>query len=215
MTYLEMVNEVLKRLREREVSTYTATTYSKMVGAFVNDAKDQIEKAWDWGANRQIISVSAVDGTREYSLSGFGEDGKVITAYNDSQNGPLQERSQAYFDRVNYTGNLAEGPPIYYCFRGLDASNDSKIEIHPTPNASYTLRFNCCVPQAELAADGTSLNIPWRPVVLLAVAMLAEEKGETDGQTSRRYFEMSDKALSDAIAFDAAKHPLEPIWYEV
>jgi hypothetical protein len=45
--------------------------------------------------------------------------------------------------------------------------------------------------------------------------MLAEEKGETGGSTSARYFEMADKAISDAIAYDAGRHPMEAIWYEI
>ena len=43
MTYLEMVNDVLVRLREPVVTTVSETTYSALIGKFVNDAKRQIE----------------------------------------------------------------------------------------------------------------------------------------------------------------------------
>ncbi len=39
-TYLNIMNEVLRRLREAEVSDVTENTYSKMVGDFINDAKE-------------------------------------------------------------------------------------------------------------------------------------------------------------------------------
>jgi hypothetical protein len=40
MTYLNLVNNVLRRLREDEVSNVSESTYSAMVGDYVNDAKD-------------------------------------------------------------------------------------------------------------------------------------------------------------------------------
>jgi len=45
MTYLNIVNNVLRRMREEEVTSVSSTTYSKMVGDFVNDAKRMVEDA--------------------------------------------------------------------------------------------------------------------------------------------------------------------------
>ena len=39
MTYLNLVNNVLRRLREDQVTTVYFNTYSSMVGDFINDAK--------------------------------------------------------------------------------------------------------------------------------------------------------------------------------
>ncbi len=39
MTYLNLMNSVLRRLREEETTSVTSTTYVKMVGDFINDAK--------------------------------------------------------------------------------------------------------------------------------------------------------------------------------
>ncbi len=47
MTYLELVNDVLLRLREQTVTTVNLTTYSQLIGKFVNDSKRQIEDAYD------------------------------------------------------------------------------------------------------------------------------------------------------------------------
>ena len=47
MTYLNIVNNVLRRMREEEVASVASTTYSKMVGDFVNDGK----RDRDWETN--------------------------------------------------------------------------------------------------------------------------------------------------------------------
>jgi hypothetical protein len=58
MTYLELVNDVLARLREQQVTTVNLTTYSSLIGKFVNDAKRQVEDAYDWNALGQDINVT-------------------------------------------------------------------------------------------------------------------------------------------------------------
>jgi len=40
MTYLEVVNNILKRLRERTVATVNESTYSSLIAVLVNDAKE-------------------------------------------------------------------------------------------------------------------------------------------------------------------------------
>jgi hypothetical protein len=60
MTYLELVNDVLVRLRETSVSTVSETSYSSLIGKFVNDAKRQIEDAFAWNVLVQTITVTTV-----------------------------------------------------------------------------------------------------------------------------------------------------------
>jgi hypothetical protein len=51
------------------------------------------------------------------------------------------------------------------------------------------------------------------PVIHLAVALAARERGETGGTSTAEYFKMADTYLSDAIAQDAGRHPEELIFY--
>ena len=44
-TYLDLVNNVLIRLRETTVSSVGDTPYSSLIGVLVNDAKREIEDA--------------------------------------------------------------------------------------------------------------------------------------------------------------------------
>ena len=50
MTYLQLVNSVLRRIREDEVSSVSQNNYSKLIGEFVNDAKRTVEDSYDWTA---------------------------------------------------------------------------------------------------------------------------------------------------------------------
>ncbi len=214
MTYLEIVNKVLVRLRERTVSTVAQNTYSAMVGEFVNDAKREIELAWDWGSNREIITVYTIVAETEYDLPLFGQFGKILSGWNQTSTRNMYEASQNAITQRNL-GGVQTGSPFLYTFRGQDAGQNATIELYPSPDNVYELKLNVYRPQDELSADGTVMTIPWRPVVLLAAAMLAEEKGEAGGTTSARYFEMANKSLSDSIAIDANRYGTELIYVEV
>jgi hypothetical protein len=86
------------------------------------------------------------------------------------------------------------------------------VLVSPKPDGAYSLRFDVVKRQADLLVDGDTLLIPSQPVIHLAVALLARERGETGGTSTAEYFAIADKYLSDAIAIDAAKHPEEMIF---
>jgi len=213
MTYLQVVNGVLRRLREDEVAGVNQTTYSKMVGDFVNDAKILIEGAWDWGANRQDLTITTVASTSEYALTGLGQDPEIHGVWDVTNKNKLAQLTADRYKNLKYTSDIPEGAPSQWAYAGPDASDDTQITVYPTPDDVYSIKVWVSSYQAELAADDDVLNIPARPVILQAVAMLAEEKGETGGYTSARYFEMANKALADAIAYDAAQYGRETEWY--
>jgi hypothetical protein len=54
------MNNVLRRLREEEVNGVNESTYSKMAGDFINDAKTIVEEAADWSALRTTIIINTV-----------------------------------------------------------------------------------------------------------------------------------------------------------
>ena len=70
MTYLNLMNNVLRRLREEEVTSVQSTTYSKMAGDFVNDAKRIVEDSWDWSALRTTLTITTTDDIFNYVLTG-------------------------------------------------------------------------------------------------------------------------------------------------
>lgn len=213
MTYLDLVNNCLRRLRESEASSVSENEYSAMVGDFVNDAKHIIENAYQWSALRQDIDVTTVASTKTYSLTGASSRSKIVDVWNETSDVALTYRDKKWFRRREVTA--PSGQPAYFTYEGLDASGDIKVRIFPTPDAAYTLEFNAVVPQDRLSDDSDVLLIPEMPVIHLALAMLARERGETGGTASAELFQISDRYLKDAIAAEAARHEEELIYYTV
>ena len=213
MTYLELVNNVLRRMREEEVSSVQSTTYSKMVGDFVNDAKKIVEAAWDWSALRTTLTITTTADIFNYVLTGSQNRIKALNVINDTDNIFMEYRPATWFDDKYLNQDPVSGSPEYYTYNGVDSSGDSQIDVYPKPDGVYTIRFNCIFRNDDLSADVDTLLIPSMPVIHLAIALLARERGETGGTSAPEYFAVADNYLSDAIALDAQKHPDETIWY--
>jgi len=212
MTYLNLMNSVLRRLREEETTSVTSTTYVKMVGDFINDAKKLVEEATDWSALRSTIVVTTAASDNSYSLTGSSDNVKVMSVLNDTKNCFMDYQTKDWFNEQIYLLNASEGAPLYYTYNGLDANGDTEVLVSPKPDGVYSLRFNVVKRQADLSTNTDSLLVPSMPVVHLAVALLARERGETGGTSTAEYFTIADKFLSDAVAIDAAKHPEEMIF---
>jgi len=212
MTYIDLMNNVLRRLREEEVNSVNETTYSKMVGDFINDAKNLVEDATDWSALRSTILISTVAETNEYTLAGSGDDVKVMSVINDTDNSFMEYQTKDWFNEQLYINPIIDGIPRYYTYNGLASNGDTKVLVSPRPDKFYSLRFNVIKRQPDLTAVGDRLLIPSAPVIHLAVALLARERGETGGTSTAEYFAIADKFLSDAVAIDAAKHPEEMVF---
>ena len=213
MTYLNLVNNVLRRLREDVVTTVTNNTYSTMVGDFVNDAKELVETAWDWSALRSTLTITTAADDFTYSLTGSGDKGKVFRIINDTSNCELQYQTQAWFDNEFFVNNPTSGSPKYFTFNGVDTNGDTQIDDYPKPDGVYSLKAKLVNRNAVLSSDSDTLAIPSQPVIHMAVALLARERGETGGTSTPEYFAIADRYLSDAIAMDAQKHPEETIFY--
>jgi hypothetical protein len=212
MTYLNIMNNVLRRLREEEVNSVNDSTYSKMAGDFINDAKTIVEQAADWSALRTTLSIATAADDNLYSLTDCGDDVKIMSALNDTQNCFLSYQTKDWFNDNIYISDEVSGAPKYYTFNGLDSNGDTQVLVNPKPDGVYNLRFDVIKRQADLTLDSTELLVPEKPVIHLAVALLARERGETGGTSTAEYFSIADKYLSDAIAIDAAKHPEEMVF---
>ena len=219
MTYLELVNKVLLRLRESTVSTVQGTgnsnTYARLIGEFVNEAKSQVEAAWDWSALRTTLTLTTTSGVFNYELNGSQNNFKVLDVWNDSDDIEMQYKDATWFNREFLTASPQTGTPLYYNFNGVSADGDTQVDIYPIPDAVYDLRFNITMRNLPLENDSDTVLLPTRPIILLATAMAIEERGEDGGQQSMNAYAAAQSALADEIAFDAARHPEETIWYSV
>ena len=213
MTYLDAVNNVLRRLREEEVTTVQATTYSKMVGDFVNDAKDLVETAWDGAGLRNTLTATTQEDVFSYVLTGSQSTIKLLDVINDTSNFFMEYRTATWFDNQYLNQTPVKGSPAFYTFNGVDLNGDSQVDLYPKPDGVYEIRFNSVLRNNNLSLDADKLFIPSTPVIHLAIALLSRERGETGGTSTPEYFAIADKYLSDAVAMDAQKHPDENVWY--
>lgn len=213
MTYLELINNVLRRLREDTIAEINETSYATMVGDFVNDAKRLCEDATDWSALRETLQVETSAGTFSYVLTGSQNRGKVLDVVNDTSNFFMEYKTAHDFNRRFLIDEPEQNAPRYYSFNGVDSDGDTQIDIFPIPDKQYFLNFNMVIKQGDLVNSDDLLKIPAHPVIHLAVALLARERGETGGTSTPEYFSIADKYLSDAVALDASKHPEEMVWY--
>lgn len=215
MTYLELVNKVLLRLREDTVATVNQTAYSSLIGEFVNDAFRQVEDAWDWSALRTTLTVTTSADIFNYILTNSGNRGKILDVINDTSNFFIKYKDQHWFNNTFLNTDPATGSPQYFTFNGVDANGDTQVDLYPIPNGTYTLRFNMILRSPELTSDTDEIVVPTLPIIHLAVALATRERGESGGNMTPELFLSADRMLSDAIALDASKHPEELVFAAV
>lgn len=215
MTYLQLVNKVLVRLREDTVSTVGETAYSALIGELVNDAKQLVEDAWDWSALRTTLTVTTSANVFNYNLTGSGNRATILDVVNDTTNFFLTYKDAHWFNKIYLTTDYPVGSPYYYTFNGINEDGDTAIDIYPKPDGVYDLRFNVVLRTAELEADTDKVNIPSLPIIHIAFSMALRERGETGGQSAAEAYAYAQQVLGDAIALDASKHPEETIYAPV
>lgn len=214
MTYLQIVNDVLARLRESAVGTVSANDYSQLIGKFVNDAKRQVEDAWNWDALRTTITVNTSSGTSNYTVTGIGRRFKDVTINDTTNDNCLRNMPiQWILDQQQLT-TVTNSTPEYYAWNGTNGT-DSKIELYPTPNGTYALKVNAYVPQADLSADGDVLTVHSESVIMGAYARALVERGEDGGLNSSEAFMLYKSILSDQIALESSRFIENSCWVAV
>jgi hypothetical protein len=206
MTYLELVNDVLVRLRESTVTTVGETTYSSLIGKFVNDAKRQIEDSFNWNVLSTTVTITTVANTSSYSMTGAGQKFQVNDAINSTSVIGLKNISFVDMNRKLNFGTPSTSIPSEFTFDGVDASGDTKVELFPIPNGVYTIMFDLAVPQATLSSDATSVKVLDYLVAQSAYARALIERGEDGGTASSEAYALFRGMLSDAIALESTRY---------
>lgn len=213
-TWLELTNIVLGRLRENAVTTVSQTSYSTLIGSFVNEAKREVEDAWDWNRLRTTTVIATSATVFSYTLTGVGKRFRVIDVYNITQKTPMQQVSSTYMNQLFLTGTSQLGQPYFYNFNG-STLGDADVDVYPVPIGISTLNFNVVLPQDDFAADATALTVPDWPVIMGAWAKAVSERGEDGGANTSEVDVMFRGALADAIQQDVGFAPDEVVWQTV
>jgi hypothetical protein len=207
MTYLQLINDVLVRLRETQVSSSNETAYSTLIGRFVNDAKRQIEDAFSWNVLGQTVTITTTPGTYVYSLTGSGQKFQVMDALNTTANVGLQNISFVQMNRFQNLVPAISGIPEYYSFDGVDGNGDTKVVLYARPDNVYTIPFALTVPQAPLTSDNTVVLVSDALVVQNAYARALVERGEDGGLNSSEAYNLYRGMLADQIALEGTRYP--------
>jgi hypothetical protein len=211
MTFLQLINEVLARMREPAVTGVTTDTYTRLIAALVNDAKRAVEDAADWVQLLQTLSVTTVDGTIEYTLTGTNSRAQVFSVVHQTNGRQLvRDKAQNLITKRQVYRNSAS--PLRWTISGVDSSDQLKLRLYPTPNAAEDFYANCIIPQADLASASDTLSVPWEPVVLRAYAMAIKERGEDQGQAYAEAMDNYRRSLSRALVLNSTNRGGTTAW---
>jgi len=211
-TYKQTVNNILIRLREREVASVDENSYSKLIGLFVHDAIETVEAAWNWSNLRETMTVTTQADVFNYVLTNFGDKSTVLDVINNTSNTFMKYQTAHWFNNQYLNQTPAIGSPQNYVFNGLSNSGDTQVDVYPKPDGAYQLFFNIIKRSPDVTNDSDIVKVPYLPVQALAYALALEERGEDGGMSAVSAKAMAQSYLSDAIAIDASKHPEELIW---
>jgi len=88
-TKKELVNQVLRKLREDELTatqSIASVPYANTIGDFLNDVKEEVEDAWNWGQLRRLLSFTTTAGTSTYNVGGAVSAGTDTTVIDSDGN---------------------------------------------------------------------------------------------------------------------------------
>lgn len=207
MTYLELVNEVLARLREPAAASVSDSVYTTAISKLVNTTKREVEMAWRWTTLQSTFDISlGVTTDSTYACTDWGKQAQIRYAWDVTNNSRLSAMTDERWDRmVDLGGTVSSDRALYWRLQGYDSSDDPLIEVYPVPPllSLSTVRVYGYVPQSDLSADTDSLSVPDYPVILGAYARAVSERGEDAGASYDETFRDYQSSLNDAISRDS------------
>lgn len=185
LTFLQIVNRVLERLRETAVADFDESDYSSFISGLVNQVKTEIEEACYWHVMRNTFSVSTTNNTSQYSMTGAGQAAIILSGWNITNGQPLEKGSVAEFDRHFFgvgSSSVQTGSPTEYLQAGLDSGFDIVVDVWPVPITGKldTLKFTVYTPQADLTDNGTVPLVPQNVLIEEVIARAKLERGDED-----------------------------------
>jgi hypothetical protein len=211
MTFADLINKVLRALREDTITTSLTEAYVELVGQYVNEAKTDIEDMGPWYALRTVVSDTLSVGVSTLAFTADTDDRSYLLTNNAGQ-------PEAYITTSNFWHRLevisqaemeylwivsptqSNANPSYVSFSR--AAGGMTATFFPAPDLAYTTKFTWVVPQDEFTVYSDVLSIPGDPVWREALVRAMEERGEEfagplDGARAR-----AAKALSNAMVRD-------------
>ena len=219
MTYRQIINAVLRRLREDSIAADWSgnlidatgpSDYQVLIGDFINEVKREVEDAWDWTALRRVETVTTVLNTRSYNLPSTSQRTRTLSVQEQEQGQMLQGVPDSWIRSTQYPTD-SSGVPSYFSINGV-SSGLLTAQLYPKPDGVYNINFYMLDPQEDLTTATQALTCPEFPVIMGTWARAIAERGEDGGTLSDMAQMQYQQALSDAIQQDVGRHSDEVIW---
>lgn len=217
-TQLELVNKILRRLREDTVSSVAENSYSQLIAQFVNDAKadlEDIESDWEQYRTINDITILGDSVTVDYVLTGSNDRTWIPKTLRNSEI-PLafdvttDELGQLYYlptsmaNEIVYLsiGTPIETPRVFYTYFD-DTTGELGVSLLNPSLTQRDWRIVSCTPQEDLSLNGdddhTVVKLPNRPVELRALYYALNERGEEMGEPGGIAWVRSENAFAAAL----------------
>jgi len=225
-TQLTIVNNILSELRESTVASVNTTTYSQLIGKFVNRAKawmEDVNHQWSVYITEINVTVLADGATITYDLTTTTDRSVLLrdterdwlpAAYDITSNEVAQLADCPYSDLLreraltNDTSKTVTVPRIFAVLADSDGRGWTLNTLWPVASteSARSWRTYWYVPQADLALDSTDdateIKLPARPVELYAIYLALNERGEEMGQPGGLALQSATDALGSALERD-------------
>lgn len=212
-TFLDCVNGVLRRLRQTEATSVTDTDYVKLVSDFVNEAKREVEDAWNWSVLRTTKTISTANGTQNYEIPGTNPRSRLLSIYIPSLKRDLVQATQYQMHEwTNLQGTTTGDPQYFSVGNSTAATGVLTIDLWPVPTSVLTVKVDCVVPQADLSAGTDVVYVPSELVIQGAYLRAINERGEDGGRLSEQQADLYRKAVASYISIEAERYGDETTW---
>jgi hypothetical protein len=212
-TFLDCVNGVLRRVREVEAVSVSDNAYVKLVGEFVNEAKREVEDAWNWSVLRTTKTISTANGTQNYEIPGTNPRSRLLSIYIPSLKRDLVQATQYQMHEwTNLQGTTTGDPQYFSVGNSTAATGVLTIDLWPVPTSVLTVKVDCVVPQADLSAGTDVVYVPSELVIQGAYLRAINERGEDGGRLSDQQADLYRKAVASYISIEAERYGDETTW---
>jgi len=183
-TLLQLVNEILRRTGQVEISTLTgAATPAVQVRDFINETYIEMLQRLKVTRLQKEGTLTTVAGTAGYTVA---SDADLDSILDDSV---LLSDTKQPLRQVDYQYPLTHGvddtgrPEVFYRI-------GDKLMLYPIPDAAYVMNYQYLIKPSTLSvdADQTALPAEWEKILVLgAQARLEKFLGESGGDTFLLY----------------------------
>jgi hypothetical protein len=170
-TYLEIVNEVLRRTGQETIDTLVdAESPARQVMDFVNEVYFEILDVAQCKFLEASATLETTGGTALYSLAA---DADVSFLLKDRLSDATSDRYLVEVDSALMLSSQIydTGKPVRFWIEG------TKLRLHPVPDGTYTIRYYYLKRPSRLVEDGDSSLIPlsWERLLVRGAQSLLEK----------------------------------------